>query len=51
MELKEALEKIHYPQDKVVNKSTEDPEIIAFNEGWNTLYHQLRMMAIPPKPK
>ena len=50
MEIKEALKHIKYPEDKLVDKDTTNPEILAFNEGWNELHHQLVMLdnANPP---
>ena len=39
--LKEALKKVKYPQDKIVDNNTTDPHTLGFNEGWGALYHQL----------
>lgn len=47
LSLKEALERIRYPEDKVVYDGEEnDPYNVAFNEGWNYLEHELRMMLL-----
>jgi len=35
MDTYELLSKVKYPEDKIVDGNTTDPEIIAFNEGWN----------------
>ncbi len=38
----EAMKKVKYPQDKIFDP--DDPNKIAFNDGWNALHHQLMMI-------
>lgn len=41
MELLEALNNIKYPEDKMVDEYTTNPELLGFNKGWNELRCQL----------
>ena len=43
IKLVDAFLKVKYPEDKYVDEKTTDPEIVAFNEGWNELHRQLSM--------
>ena len=43
IKLIDALNKVKYPKDKYVDEHTVNPEILAFNDGWNELHHQLSM--------